>query len=82
VALDVAFHGSQPVALFSRCRWELGEGSQQDLEFTLIDMANKVARYRLTETTEGELVIWQYIADPDFWKYAEYEKMAELQAGR
>lgn len=81
VALDVAFHRDQPVALSSRCRWKLGDGLEQDLEFRLTDLANKVARYQLAETAEDKVVIWQYIADPDFWKYAEYERVAEFHVG-
>lgn len=82
LAMDVAFGRRPPEVTASRCRWRLRNGDRQDLSLELVDLAGKVARYHFTETTEGELIIWQYIADPDHWKYAEYERLSKPGRGR
>lgn len=81
LAMDVVFGRHPPIVSSSRCRWELGNEDRQDLSLELIDLPRKVARYHLTETAKGELVIWQYIADPDHWKYVEYAKFSGAGGG-
>ncbi|HSL82974.1 MAG TPA: hypothetical protein VLF66_09365 [Thermoanaerobaculia bacterium] len=72
---DVELTGSPPAVTSSRCRWELRQGAaRQQLWLELLDAPGKHVHYNFTETSGGELVIWQYIGDPDAWRYLEYSK--------
>jgi hypothetical protein len=72
---DVELTGAPPAVTSSRCRWELTQGgAHQQLSIELLDAPGKTIRYSFTETNGGELVIWQYIGDPDAWRYLEYSK--------
>ena len=73
---DVELMGPPPAVTYSRCRWELTQGSaHQQLWIDLLDVPSKHIHYHFTETNGGELVIWQYIGDPDAWRYLEYSKV-------
>lgn len=72
---DVELMGPPPAVTSSRCRWELTQGgARQQLWLELLDSPRKHVHYHFTETSGGELVIWQYIGDPDAWRYLEYSK--------
>lgn len=72
---DVQLTGPPPAVTSSKCRWTLGQGAaHQRLSIALLDAPEKTIRYRFTEANGGELVIWQYIGDPDAWRYLEYSK--------
>lgn len=72
---DVELTGSAPAVTSSTCRWDLVQGgSHQQLSIELLDAPGKTIRYSFTEAKGGELVIWQYIGDPDAWRYLEYSK--------
>lgn len=72
---DVELTGPPPAVTSSRCRWELTQGgAQQQLWLELVALPSQHVHYHFTETSGGELVIWQYIGDPDAWRYLEYSK--------
>jgi hypothetical protein len=72
---DIELTGPPPTVTSSRCRWELTpSGARQQLWLKLLNSPRKHAHYHFTETNGGELVIWQYIGDPDAWRYLEYSK--------
>lgn len=73
---DVELTGPPPAVTSSRCRWELTQGgAHQQLSIELLDAPDKHIHYNFTEASGGELVIWQYIGDPDAWRYLEYSKV-------
>lgn len=72
---DVELTGLSPDVTSSRCRWEVTQGdARQQLWLDLLDAPDQHAHYNFRETNGGELVIWQYIGDPDAWRYLEYSK--------
>ena len=46
----------------------------QQLLIDLLDLPGRATSYYFTEEKGDELTIWQYIGDPDAWKYLEYSK--------
>lgn len=73
---DVELTGPPPAVTSSRCRWRLARGAaHQHLWIELLDTAKKHIHYNFTEANGGEIVIWQYIGDPDAWRYLEYSKV-------
>jgi len=72
---NVQLTGPPPPVTSSKCRWKLTQGgAHQQLWLELLDAPGKHIHYNFTETNGGELVIWQYIGDPDAWRYLEYSK--------
>lgn len=65
-----------PRVVSSSCTWELSEGRRQSLSIELPG-ADSRATYHFSD--EGELLIWQYIGDPDAWRYVEYSKAEGFQ---
>jgi len=64
-----------PAVASTRCRWKLTQGgSHQQISINLLDTPESTIRLSFTEADGGELVIWQYIGDPDAWRYLEYSK--------
>ena len=63
------------------CRWQLADGKHQTLD-VLLSLDQNTPRH-LTHLTfyfdqeRGTLVLWQYVTDPDAWKYMEFKKSAE-----
>ena len=55
----------------SPCHWELTAGRNPLLTIELLNTEERVT-YRFVEARG--LRIWQYIGDPDAWKYLEYSK--------
>jgi hypothetical protein len=76
---DTDVPGPDPPVTFSRCRWELTAGSRQHLSLALIDLPRRFTQYHFAATGGGDLMLWQYIGDPDSWDYLEFRK--EPQAG-
>ena len=71
----VEIMGAPPAVTSSQCRWRLKGGvPDQELAIELLDHRGKTIHYSFTEV-DGELVIWQYIGDPDAWRYLEYSRM-------
>ena len=67
--------GPPPAVTSTRCRWKLTQGGpHQQLSIDLLDTPKRTIRYNFTEANGGELAIWQYIGDPDAWRYLEYSK--------
>jgi hypothetical protein len=54
------------------CRWRLDKPPRQKLMIELV--GNASPDYFFDETNEGHLVLWQYVTDPDAWRYVEYTK--------
>jgi hypothetical protein len=73
---DIDVPGPAPTVTSSRCRWELitGPSSRQHLSLELTDLPRRFTQYHLSETADGNLVLWQYIGDPDFWDYLDYAR--------
>jgi len=60
------------------CSWSLGgDGKHQSIKFEvgLPDGGRVDQYYYFDEESEG-LVLWQYVTDPDSWKYMEFSKHA------
>ena len=55
------------------CRWRLGEGGHQRLDFELTPAPSHTPYYFFDEE-DGRLLLWQYATDPDAWRYMEFEK--------
>jgi len=62
------------------CQWKLNKSSyngqlQQNVSFSFTPKSkiNGSPMYYLGED-EGKITLWQYCADPDFWKYMEFQK--------
>lgn len=72
-ALDTT--GRPPTVTSSRCRWSLtNDGRHQQLSIELLDPPGKTTWYNFTALKDGGFALWQYIGDPDAWKYLEYSK--------
>lgn len=72
---DIEPTGPPPAVTSSRCRWKLTQdGPHQQLSIDLLDTPRRTIRFNFTEVNGGEIVIWQYIGDPDAWRYLEYSR--------
>jgi hypothetical protein len=58
----------------SGCRWRLGNVGHQALEFDLTPVPEVGGPYYYFAEEGGRLLLWQYAADPDAWRYMEFEK--------
>jgi hypothetical protein len=58
----------------SGCRWRLGEGGHQALEFDLKPAPSVGPPYFYFAEEGARLLLWQYATDPDAWRYMEFEK--------
>lgn len=60
------------------CRWKLGGSEHQALQIDLTPAAGATpaagVEYHFDEDPQGRLLLWQYVADPDQWKYVEYAR--------
>jgi hypothetical protein len=73
IAFDANGRAIEPLDV--GCHWTLGDLGHQAL---LIDLAEPVgvhAHYYFGETANGQLTFWQYVGDPDEWRYIQYVKM-------
>jgi hypothetical protein len=55
------------------CEWRLGRVGQHALLLTLKNPQETNLHYYFDEEN-GELLLWQYAADPDAWRYVEFRK--------
>ncbi len=60
------------------CQWKLRtaekkKGRRESILW-LDDDEGRIAWFYFYETRGGELFLWDYIADPDMWRYLEFEK--------
>jgi len=53
------------------CTWTLRSGRHQEL---LISDGGKHAVSFYFDDSEGKLILWQYVTDPDAWQYVEFER--------
>lgn len=59
----------------AECRWKLGTMGHQTLHIDILAPdGDKSVYYHFDQSKEGKLQLWQYLGDPDLWKYLEYEK--------
>ena len=56
------------------CRWRLNNARHQSLNFDLTPSPKSGSYFYFAEE-EGRLIIWQYAADPDAWRYLEFERI-------
>lgn len=58
------------------CSWKLHDSikQRQELAIQVASAEYPSHRFNFDETPEGRLILWQYITDPDAWKYIEYVK--------
>lgn len=57
------------------CKWSLGgEVGRQVLQFDLKPAPSVGPLYYYFAEEDGRLLLWQYAADPDAWRYMEFEK--------
>lgn len=77
LAEDYGARRTSPAILNTGCRWTLNSyEDRQDFRIELQDLRGTTQTYELFEKPgeRAQLVLWQYIADPDRWKYLEYGK--------
>jgi len=58
----------------SGCRWKIGDVGHQALQLELIRTPVAGTPYYYFAEEGGKLFIWQYAADPDAWRYMEFER--------
>jgi hypothetical protein len=59
----------------SECEWTLGDVGHQALMIRLQgESSQTLGRYFYFDEENGRLLLWQYAADPDAWKYVEFAK--------
>lgn len=58
----------------AECRWKLDKPPRQKLMIELVGNASASPDYHFDETKSGQLILWQYLTDPDAWRYVEYMK--------
>lgn len=57
------------------CRWRLGDVGHQALQLDLKPAPPAGSPYYYFAEEAGQLLLWQYAADPDAWRYMEFEKI-------
>ena len=72
---DRVFEGGDPEYRIydAGCTWSLGKVDHQSLNLSL-PSSSAVNTYYYLDDESGKLLLWQYVADPDQWKYIEFEK--------
>jgi hypothetical protein len=56
------------------CRWKLDTPPRQMLILAIAGNRASTVHYLFDESQDGRLIVWQYIDDPDAWRYVEYLK--------
>ena len=54
------------------CTWSVRTRAHQEL--VLADRAGHGASF-FFDDSEGKLILWQYVTDPDAWQYVEFQRM-------
>ena len=58
------------------CRWRLADLTHQALTFDLDPEPPVGPPHYFLGEEDGRLLLWQFVADPDAWKYMEFEKVS------
>ena len=58
------------------CRWRLEQWDHQALMFDLEPPPPVGPPHYYFDEENGRLMLWQYVTDPDAWKYMEFEKVS------
>ena len=58
----------------AECRWKLDKPPRQRLMLDVSGIPPAKYDYYFDQTKDARLVLWQYIDDPDAWRYVEYLK--------
>jgi len=58
------------------CRWRLADLTHQALMFDLDPEPPVGPPHYYFDEEGGRLLLWQYMTDPDAWKYMEFEKVS------
>jgi hypothetical protein len=61
----------------SGCAWRLGKVGHQALELQLSPEPPSGNPNFYFAEEQGRLIIWQHAADPDAWRYLEFERAGE-----
>jgi hypothetical protein len=56
------------------CTWTLRNGTHQEL--VLAARPNGGASFYFDDS-EGKLILWQYVTDPDAWQYVEFQRTSK-----
>jgi hypothetical protein len=58
------------------CRWHLSSTNGQQVQLELPRTRETFSPWFFVGEEEGHLVLWNYIDDPDQWKYVQFERRA------
>jgi hypothetical protein len=72
------FEGADYKSYETGCRWRLSSDTHQQVTFELTP-APAAAPYYYFAEENGKLLLWQHAADPDAWRYMEFERVVAVR---
>lgn len=71
----MATSGPEEGFIVAECEWDVVNVGHQALTLRLKDPAASSLHFYFAEE-KGNLLLWQYVGDPDAWKYVEFVKQS------